>query len=145
MRMKQSACDARGNGNQFLLSGKDFHLAGAGEFREVHGAAHPNFSGVFFGRGDGRKFRKQFPRMDEEFVRGRVFEGCFYVVEGVSVRERELSYAGAPQRSQMGSAAENLPHVVRDSAHVSARSNPSAETDAVLVNSRDLEFLDLGC
>ena len=66
--MEKCPGDAGSDGNQFLLPGEDFNLAGAGEFGKVYGAAAADVGRRGFVGGDRRQLWKKSARVDEEIV-----------------------------------------------------------------------------
>ena len=63
-------------------------------------------------------------------------------IQSMSFVQRELGDTGASQRFQMGSASEQLAHVVGNRSHVGAGTDASAKADAVGVDGNNFEFLD---
>jgi len=66
--MEQGAGDARGDGEEFSLSGEDFDLARARKFGKIDGATTADAGGCGFVGGDCGKLGEEFARVDEEGV-----------------------------------------------------------------------------
>ena len=80
--MEQGAGDAGGDGEQVVLVGEHFHLAGTGEFREIDGTATADAGGGGFVGSNRRKEREQLAGVDEKRLDGSSFS-CARVVEHV--------------------------------------------------------------
>jgi len=66
--MEQGAGYAGGDGDEIALSVEDFDLAGAGEFREVNGAAIADAGGGGVVGGDGGELGQELAGVDEEVL-----------------------------------------------------------------------------
>src|SRR3954471_6028876 len=79
--------------------------------------------------------------MNEYLLESVCSAGGIHLVEGVRIRNIELTDASATQRFQVSAAPGELTHVMGDRTHVGARSNSRAEGCAVGFNVQDIEFL----
>ena len=165
--MKERTRDSSGDGDQVALAREDFDLTGAGEFGQVYRASIANLGGGHFVSSDRWERWKQLSWVHEQRVEGRRSARSLHsawlslrespapvgmtdrgsqllnFIQSVSVVERELGNAGAPQRLQMGSATQRLAHVMGNGSHVGAGTNSSPELDAVKVDGKNFKFFDL--
>ena len=118
--VKESAGDARSDGDEVALSEEDFDLRGTRHFREVDGAAAADESGVFFGCRDTGKIRNEFAGMDAKRLDSSLPDRGLQSLERVRVRDGEFGHGGAAQAGEMSAASELAAHVVSDGPYVGA-------------------------